>query len=167
MQKNRIAPLRHERGINQKELGQELGVAQTTVSAWETGKTEPDSAALNKMAQLFHVSIGYLMGYEAESLTRGLSQAEHDALVEKALAAQRQQELEKAIEQLETTASGEADEEGLAEYFRRHEMDEWKKAGAPDTFQGFLVSRLVDAQPTARREWLYETVQQLLKVPEA
>lgn len=153
--------------MNQKELGQELGVAQTTVSAWETGKTEPDSAAMGKMAKLFQVSIGYLMGYETESLTRGLSQAEHDTIVEKTFAEKQQREIEKEVEQWEQVVSGEPDEEELAEYFRQQDMEEWKKAGAPDTFQGFLISRLVDAQPTARRVWLYETVQQLLKVPEA
>lgn len=166
MPKNRIAPLRREAGLNQKELGQELGVAQTTVSAWETGKTEPDSAAMSKMARLFQVSIGYLMGYEPESLTRGLSQAEHDANVRRALAEKRQREFEKEVEQWAREEAGEPDEETLAEYFRQQDMDEWKEAGAPDTFQGFLISRLVDEQPIARRVWLYETVRQLLKVPE-
>ena len=78
MERNRIAVLRKEQGMNQKELGMALGVGQTTVSAWETGKNEPDAASLRKMAQLFHVSIGYLIGYENDS-HRGLSGAEYAA----------------------------------------------------------------------------------------
>ena len=57
MVKNRIAVLRKEQGMNQKELGMKLGVGQTTVSAWETGKNEPDAESLHKMARLFRVSL--------------------------------------------------------------------------------------------------------------
>ena len=62
MAKNRIAMLRKEQGMNQRELGERLGVGQTTVSAWETGKYEPDNDSMNTMAQMFGVSIGYLAG---------------------------------------------------------------------------------------------------------
>lgn len=64
--KRRIATLRRLKNMTQKELGQKLGVGQTTVSAWETGKTTPDVIQLRSMAQLFHVSIDYLLGYEAD-----------------------------------------------------------------------------------------------------
>ena len=75
MAKNRIAELRREAGMNQRELGRELGVGQTTISAWETGKNEPDNESMHKMAKFFQVSIGYLMGYES-SRVAGLTQAE-------------------------------------------------------------------------------------------
>lgn len=68
--KNRIGILRREAGLNQKELGQKLGVGQTTVSAWETGKNEPDYESLHKMARMFHVSLGYLAGYEEDTCCR-------------------------------------------------------------------------------------------------
>lgn len=155
MPNNRIAPLRREHGMNQKELGQELGVAQTTVSAWETGKTEPDSAAMGKMAQLFHVSIGYLMGYEPESLTRGLPKAEHDALVKEALTKQRERKLVKEIEAMEQQEEWEAagcpDEEFL-EYERWQEIRAAWESGTPaQTLQGFLAGRLIDEQPAEMR----------------
>ena len=73
MATNRIRALRKEAGYNQKELGEQLGVGQTTVSAWEIGRNEPDNELSHKMAQLFGCSIGYLMGYEPESDQRGLS----------------------------------------------------------------------------------------------
>lgn len=167
MPNNRIATLRREHDMNQKELGEHLGVAQTTVSAWETGKTEPDSAAMGKMASLFHVSIGYLMGYEPESLTRGLPQAEYDALIRKALEERRQREIEKEVEQWEREQAGEPDEETLAEYFHEQDLDNWEKAGRPDTLEGFLASRLIDNQPSAIRKWLCRMLEELVKRPEA
>ena len=39
---NRIAALRKERDLSQKELGAIIGVAQNTVCNWENGKREPD-----------------------------------------------------------------------------------------------------------------------------
>lgn len=80
MAKNRIGELRREHGMNQRELGIALGVGQTTVSAWETGKNEPDNEVMHKMAQMFRVSIGFLAGYEDGYVdgifTGGLTQAQ-------------------------------------------------------------------------------------------
>lgn len=142
--------------MNQKELGQALGVGQTTVSAWETGKTEPDSVAMNKMAQMFHVSIGYLMGYEKESVTRGLSQEEHDAMVERALAERERKEIEKMIEQ--TEGETDMDEEEIAEAQREQDEEDFKEATAPDTLEGFLASRIIDEQPIEIRQKLLSAV---------
>ena len=80
MKTNRIAELRRENGMNQKELGAALDVAQTTVSAWETGRNEPDSVSLGRMAKLFHTTIGYLMGLESESYLHGLSKEQYAEL---------------------------------------------------------------------------------------
>lgn len=63
---NRIKTLRRKHEMSQKELGQKLGVKQTTVSAWECGKNIPHYKALCGMSQIFHCSIGYLMGTEGE-----------------------------------------------------------------------------------------------------
>lgn len=162
MPNNRIATLRREHGMNQKELGEQLGVAQTTVSAWETGKTEPDSTALGKMAQLFGASIGYIMGYEAESLTRGLSTADYDALIKRILSEKDRKEIGKMIEESERDPEL---EEAVAEYFREQDLENWTKAGRPDTLEGFLSSRLIDDQPEAMRKWLYHMLQELMKSP--
>lgn len=62
-QKNKIKELRLERGLGQKDLGGILEVGQTTVSAWEMGKNEPDYKSIRTMAELFGVSADYLMGY--------------------------------------------------------------------------------------------------------
>ena len=63
---NRIKMTRESMGLTQKEFGKMLGVGQTTVSAWELGRNEPDYESLRKMSQLLDCSIDYLMGYTAK-----------------------------------------------------------------------------------------------------
>lgn len=62
---NRIAVLRKERKLSQKELGAIIGVAQNTICNWENGKREPDYDSLKKMAFFFNCSTDYLLGQTA------------------------------------------------------------------------------------------------------
>lgn len=62
---NRIAALRKERDLSQKELGAIIGVAQNTVCNWENGKREPDFGSLKKMSSFFEHSIDYILGIDA------------------------------------------------------------------------------------------------------
>lgn len=62
MPTNRITMLRKQNDLNQKELAEKLGVVQTTVSAWETGRNSPDNEMLKKMADLFDVTFEYMAG---------------------------------------------------------------------------------------------------------
>ena len=57
-----IQSIRKQHGITQVELCKVLGVSQANLSAWETGRWEPDSIALSKMADYFGVSVDYLLG---------------------------------------------------------------------------------------------------------
>ena len=59
---NRIRDLREERGLRQSDLARETGIDQRTISNYETGKSNPDSYALVKLADFFNVSIDYLVG---------------------------------------------------------------------------------------------------------
>lgn len=59
---NRIAMLRKEHKISQKEFGSIIGVAQNTISNWENGNREPDFESLKKMASFFNCSTDYLLG---------------------------------------------------------------------------------------------------------
>lgn len=54
--------LREERKITMKALGHEIGVAESTISLYETGKREPDIATLSRLAEFFHVSVDCLLG---------------------------------------------------------------------------------------------------------
>lgn len=59
----RLAQLRHEHNMSQEEMAVYLDISQQTVSKYENGKIEPDMSVLKKLANLFDVSIDYLMGY--------------------------------------------------------------------------------------------------------
>lgn len=62
---NRIKSLRTESEMKQTDLAKRLKVGQNTISNWETGKTEPDSASLQSMAAIFGVSIDYILGHNS------------------------------------------------------------------------------------------------------
>ena len=59
---NRIKDLREDRDMRQIDLAQAVGIDQRTISNYETGKTNPDSEALIKLANFFNVTIDYLVG---------------------------------------------------------------------------------------------------------
>lgn len=59
---NRIRELRKKRGMTMKQLGKELGLAESTISQYETGKRNADNETLLKMGDLFGVSVGYILG---------------------------------------------------------------------------------------------------------
>ena len=59
--KNRIKDLREDRDLRQSDLAEITGIDQRTISNYETGKTNPDSYALIKLADFFDVSIDYLV----------------------------------------------------------------------------------------------------------
>lgn len=59
---NKIRKLRTERGWTQSELAEKLSVSESAISYYETGKREPDTETLHKLATLFNVSLDYLLG---------------------------------------------------------------------------------------------------------
>ncbi len=53
---------RKERGLTQAQLAARLGVSRSTVAMWESNKAQPDNDMLNKIADLFDVTVDYLLG---------------------------------------------------------------------------------------------------------
>lgn len=47
--------LRVNRGFNQDELGEKIGVSQTTISAWEQGKVKPSAKNIYELAKIYAV----------------------------------------------------------------------------------------------------------------
>lgn len=58
----RMAELRKDCGIKQKEIAKVLNVAVSTVSNYETDSHEPDLANLSMIADMLGVSTDYLLG---------------------------------------------------------------------------------------------------------
>ena len=53
--------LRERDHISQYKLAAALGVSQSTVGMWESGKNKPDIATLRKIADYFNVTTDYLL----------------------------------------------------------------------------------------------------------
>lgn len=60
----RLKELRLQHGLTQKELVELLGVKRNTYSDWENGKCKPNYEKLEKIADLFEVSLDWLFGRE-------------------------------------------------------------------------------------------------------
>ena len=63
----RLRELRKDSDLTMKDLGIRLGIAESTVSAYETGKREPDIQMIFKLADFFRVSADYLLGRDGAS----------------------------------------------------------------------------------------------------
>lgn len=63
---NRIRDLREDRDLKQSEVAAATGIDQRTLSNYETGKTNPDSFAIIRLADFFDVSTDYLLGRTTE-----------------------------------------------------------------------------------------------------
>ena len=59
---NRIRDLREDMDLRQIDVANAIGIEQKTLSNYETGKTNPDSFAIIKLADFFGVSTDYLLG---------------------------------------------------------------------------------------------------------
>lgn len=58
----KLRRLRENMGLQQKEVADRLGVNPSAVTRWETGEKRPDLVNLVKLADLYGVSIDYLLG---------------------------------------------------------------------------------------------------------
>ncbi len=59
---NRIRILREDMNLRQIDVAQKTGIDQRTLSNYETGKTNPDSYAIIKLAEFYEVTCDYLLG---------------------------------------------------------------------------------------------------------
>ncbi len=58
----RLKSLREAAGLSQAKLATKLGVSQSTVGGWESGKREPNFNTTIRIADYFGVSVDYLLG---------------------------------------------------------------------------------------------------------
>ena len=62
----RLLSLRQERGLSQKGLVQEMGLALNTYVRYERGEREPTASVLVQIADFYSVSADYLLGRTGE-----------------------------------------------------------------------------------------------------
>ena len=60
----RLKELRQQNGYTQKELSKLVNYSQNLISTWESGSHESNNKALVSLANIFNVSVDYLIGDE-------------------------------------------------------------------------------------------------------
>ena len=65
---NRIRELREDRDLRQVDVASATNIDQKTLSNYETGRTNPDSWAIIKLAEFFGVTCDYLLGVSDRNL---------------------------------------------------------------------------------------------------
>ena len=78
----RIAHKRKESGLSQEALGEALGVSRQSIYKWESGAALPEIDKLIALAELFRVSVGWLLGVEDVPPTTEEPPQNHDELSE-------------------------------------------------------------------------------------
>ena len=63
---NRLKELRQKNNLTLVELGKKVGLANNTLSQYETGKREPKLETWKKLANFFGVSVPYIQGIEPD-----------------------------------------------------------------------------------------------------
>lgn len=64
----RFAELLKQHNMTAYKVGKELGIAQSTLSDWKTGKATPKIDKIQKIAQFFGVTYAWLMGWNEEEI---------------------------------------------------------------------------------------------------
>ena len=83
----RLRELRRRKKLSQAKLGKLMGVTGQTILNWESGIFEPNIDQLIKLANIFNVSVDYLIGrdrakVEAQIICNALSVISYDELLE-------------------------------------------------------------------------------------
>lgn len=68
-----LATLRKKKGWTQLELAQQLNYSDKAVSKWERGESLPDVVILKQIADLFEVTVDYMLAKDHEAVTVPLS----------------------------------------------------------------------------------------------
>ena len=60
----KICYCRKKAGLSQEALAERIGVSRQAISKWETGEATPEVSKLPLLAQVFHVSLDWLLSEE-------------------------------------------------------------------------------------------------------
>lgn len=61
-----LREIRKSKKLTMKELGAKVGVSESAISQYETGKREADYATLVKLADIFNCTVDDILGRELE-----------------------------------------------------------------------------------------------------
>ncbi|OSA84121.1 transcriptional regulator [Clostridium botulinum] len=78
---DRLKELREEKQLTQEELGKFLNVSRQAISSYESEDTEPSISNLIKLADIFNVSLDYLLGRTKERYNLNLKDKKNKELL--------------------------------------------------------------------------------------
>lgn len=78
---DRLKELREEKEMTQEELGKLLNVSRQTISGYEAGAIEPSISNLIKLANIFNISLDYLLGRTKERYNLNLKDKKNKELL--------------------------------------------------------------------------------------
>lgn len=173
---NRIKQLRQEQGMSQKDLANELGVVQSTISSWENEQFYPDQPCQMYLCYLFNCSIDYLMGLGADAKPgfRGWNPENEDSICEYLLKhfpkfvsrdAQEQEILEQRNQEWLMEHGTDEDPEERAEAMSAYLMDRWEESGRASTIEGLEINLMMESLDQKEREQLVRVARAMF--PEA
>ncbi len=67
----RIKQIRQSKNLSQLQVSEKLGIAQPNYGLWESGKTDITIGKLEKLAEIFGVLVGELLGLEVQAVPNG------------------------------------------------------------------------------------------------
>ena len=77
---DRIAQLRHKKGLSQAALGKRLGLSASAIGMYEQGRREPSICVLISLAREFDVTTDYLLTGSAKKARFGVRPTDSPAL---------------------------------------------------------------------------------------
>ena len=75
-----MAEMRRQQNLTQKQLAEQVGVSDKTVSKWETGRSMPDNAIIMDVCLLLNISVNELLSGEKFSEEHYVGRAEENML---------------------------------------------------------------------------------------
>lgn len=75
-----IRSARQRANLSQAELAKLLSKSQTTVAAWETGRSQPDASTIVHLCEALNVSADDLLGLTTSNINPGVSSLEKEIL---------------------------------------------------------------------------------------
>ncbi|HEM9612232.1 TPA: helix-turn-helix domain-containing protein [Streptococcus agalactiae] len=81
----RLKELRKKSNLTQKDMAEYFGTSQPSYQAWESGKRNPNSESLDKIANFFNVSTDYLLGNTNIKNTNMIDEAKLDKAINDSL----------------------------------------------------------------------------------
>lgn len=80
----RLRSARERKHMSQIDVFKRAGINNKTLSRYENNGTEPDADALRKLAELYEVSVDWLLGRDKKESDYALPESEYDRIIKEA-----------------------------------------------------------------------------------